>query len=372
MALDTFQLGGHSTSLSPAEIERELSSLWKPQTEGPTPDSTSVSRIVLGNVIWIGTANQADRTRAVILKVLPKYPCRLFLLEYQPDNNDAEVRATVNAQCFVPKKGEPPVCCEYIQMTFGPASAKHLNGCVTPLLLAELQTVLWQSLGDVELKQLQDIKGYADRTIHQASLSAKPSAMLKQMIASNRSEFDLSWFRMRPIREQVAAFFDDPAASFNLAKVSSVRINAFQRTEGSTLPELMGALFVGWLAARLKWQPIGGTEAAYHFKSPSGIIDVRIDKKPPTPDSGSLNLSTIQLASQAGETFEVAMESQDDGGVMDMRSGCGDKTNSERRLFLCEFSEADALGVALNTQTPTRYFREAATLAVPVLEHFSK
>jgi hypothetical protein len=84
MALDTFQLGGHSTSLSPAEIERELSSLWKPQSDGPTPDSTSVSRIVLGNVIWIGTADQADRTRAVILKVLPKYPCRLFLLEYQP------------------------------------------------------------------------------------------------------------------------------------------------------------------------------------------------------------------------------------------------------------------------------------------------
>lgn len=372
MAVDSFAvfLSGHETSLSPALIERELSSMWKPIQDAAESENTAVSRVVLGNVLWIGTSDQMERIRGVIQKVVPKYPCRLFLLEYQPANDEGNVRAAVNAQCFVPRKGEPPVCCEVIHMTFGSQSARHLQGCVAPLLLADLQTVLWEGLGDTDVRQLAELEEYADRTIHQVSLSSKPGAALRRVLASPRPCFDLSWFRMTPIREQVTAFFDDPASVLDLRKINSVRVNALNRGDASSLPEVMGALAVGWLASRLKWEAVGATDDGYQYKSPAGIIDAVIDTKAPPPEMVLNNLNTILITDENGGAFELSLGDQKKGGVMDFRCGRGDQMSSMRHLLLSELGEAEALGLALNSPMNVRYFREAAALAAPLLDQF--
>src|SRR5690606_32151623 len=122
----TFQLKGHDVSLAPAEIERELASMWKPADEAG--EGSSVSRVVLGNVIWFGPSERLAHARSVIARVVPRYPSRVFLIEFGEARQDEEVHASVNAQCFRPADGGTPVCCEYIHFRIGPRSVHHVPG----------------------------------------------------------------------------------------------------------------------------------------------------------------------------------------------------------------------------------------------------
>lgn len=373
MAVDSFAmfLNGHSVTLSPDQIERELSSLWKP-VSGGDGGTNSVSRVVLGNVICIAATTHMDRLRAVIQKVVPVYPCRLFLLEYQPDETGASIQAAVNAQCFVPKKNEVPVCCEVIHMTFGPNGAKHLHGCVAPLLIADLQTILWSSLGDVELKQATELEKYCDRILFQASISSRPSLLLRRMVESSLSEFDLSWFRMRPVREQMAAFFDDPANSFQLSRIRRVEISAFTNDATGSLAEIVGAMIVGWLAAKLRWKPApAGGNGSCSYLSADGPVEITL-KTPQQDHANCGTLDTIRLFDDEGQTVEVSLHSGSGAKAMSLCCSRAGKQTYHRNISLSENDEADAVGIALNTPSRVFYFRETAELAIPLLEHFGK
>jgi len=362
----TMTLEGHHTTLSPDQIERELSSMWKPMEEGT--ESTSVTRVVLGNVIWIGLADQVERVRAIVQKVVPKYPCRLFLLQYERENTSDEVKASVSAQCFVPQKGEPPVCCEVIGMSFGPNAARHLRGCVAPLLLPDIQTVLWENLGGVFIEQFDDLQKFADRTITQVSLTRNPARILRRLGEGATTILDLSWFRLGPIRDQVAAFFDDTGVTFDLNNIAVVKVQILRRDQNRALPEVMAALFAGWMGSLLGWKPVGPTNKGFRFDSPSGPVEVTTERVAPTEGPVLNNMNEIRLTDRKGEVFNLTM--QQCGGAMDLWCGERDRHAGERHLVLSELSEADALGAALNMPASFERFRAAALLAVPLLDSF--
>ncbi|CAN5459273.1 glucose-6-phosphate dehydrogenase assembly protein OpcA [soil metagenome] len=362
MPVDSFFPVGAATSLSPSEIERELSSMWKPINEA---EGASVSRVVLGNVLWIGRESQAERIRSVFQSVAPKYPARVFLIILREGDNP-EITATVAAQCFRPKAGDIPVCCEMITLYFTGKSGRHVRGCVAPLLLADIQTVLLTTLDPEEFPQIKDLQQHVDRTISMASLAADPAAVLRGCFESEQSCFDLSWFRMIPIRQQVSAFFDDAAQSFRLDKISEVRVSAVRRSSGSTLPELMSALFVGWIAARMKWTVAESAGGDFQYASAAGPVTVRLEQCEAGVDCGAATLTGITLRDRDGSSFDVSLAGQ----RMNMVASKGESHLAERHLFLSELDEADALGTALNTPMTVRYFRQAATLAAPLLEKF--
>ena len=64
---------------------------------------------------------------------------------------------------------------------------------------------------------------------------------------------DLAWLRSTPWRERIAASFDPARWREELGRISSVTVR--HRPDSG-----IGALlFLGWLAARLDWQPSGRT-----------------------------------------------------------------------------------------------------------------
>ncbi len=372
MALDSFSMTveGHHSSLSPEEIERELRTMWKPMEESDDDGSPSASRVVIGNVVWIGLDSQMDRVRKVIQKVVPKYPCRLFLLEYMADSDSDEIDAAISAQCFVPSKGAAPVCCEVIQLKFGPKATRHIRGAVAPLLLPDLQTVLWVNLGDVFLKELIDLKEYVDLTIGQISLAEDPAEVLTRIVQSPYPTFDLSWYRTQPIRHQMAAFFDNPATEFSLEDIESVRIGTVKRESNIELPEVVAALFVGWIGSRLGWKKEEPKDGKYYYRSPRGRVGVEIYKSCSEKGSVLNNINSIEITDRHGEVFHMEMEQC--GGLMNIWIGDREKPGDARSPFLSELSETDALGAALNTPTSHRSFCASARLAVPVLSFFQE
>ena len=340
--------------------------MWKPINEA---QGNSVSRVVLGNVIWLGTSARMERVRSTIQRVVPKYPCRLIMLEYSETETGDTVGAAVNAQCFLPAPGAVPVCCEVIHLSFGSKSAKHVRGCVAPLLLADLQTVLWTALGDVDLPVMKELQAFADRTIRMGSLSLKPGDHLQDSVESAFPTFDLSWFRMAQIREQVAAFFDDNSIEFSLETIRAVRVQVASRSEGGTLPELMGAMVTGWVGSRLGWAPIGAAGGRFRYQSRTGLVDVEIGTCEACNNPSRGNLSSVEMTDEKGRRF--SLELGRDGRSMDLWSGPAENPVSERELSLSELDEPEALGMALNAASRLKSFRDAGRLAVPLLQHFS-
>ncbi len=372
MPVDSFAvfLRGHDVSFSPAEIERELSSMWKPVSEkvDTGEESGSVSRVVLGSLIWAGPEHAIERVRNTIAKLVPKYPCRLFLLEFRENQEGGGIQAAVNAQCFRPQPGGQPVCCEVISLTFGPEGARHVRGCVTPLLIGDLQTVLWDNFGEARPEGAESLDGEAERIIHQAARWKHPARGLERSLHSAVPAFDLAWFRLTPVREQVTAFFDDPHASFSLEGIRRVRVQTLGNVSDSALPEVMGALFVGWLGTRLGWEVATPHRSGFRYRSGDGHVLIEFDTMPAKGRDFLTQLGRIEMEHQSGERFHLTLNQE--GGGMDLWLGEGHEGPPQRRLILSELGEADALGLALNTPWSAEPFRGAARLAVPLLEYY--
>lgn len=366
MATDTYTMpmGGTETSLSPAEIEHALVAMWKSPAGEAAGDAQSALRVVLGNVLWLGTTEQMARVRSISTRVVSRYPCRLFLLEYDGSRQDPAIHAQVTAECFVPQPGAPPVCGEVVSLQFGPAAVQHLRGVVAPLLLPDVQTVLWENLGDVEVPALDSLQEYCDRTIAQVSLASKPARKLQKLVAMESPAFDLSWFRMASIREQVAAFFDDANVALSPAEIVHIRVGLVKRSEQRTLPELMGSLFVGWIGSKLGWKPDTPLPRGYRYRTPHGAVHVVCEDTAEIAGPVQNNLNQIDMTDSRGRTFHMVLK--DRANEMDM--WCDDGCGCHRHVMLSEFSEADALGAALNSGRNLEGFRGAAALAIPLLE----
>lgn len=352
----------YHTSLSPAEIERELSSMWKPIHEAAESENQSVSRVVLGNLIWLGTRERLDRVLSTVRYIVPKYPCRMFLLVLDPEKFGEKVDASVNAQCFLAHEGGPSVCCEVIRMTFGPNGARHVRGCVAPLLLPDIQTVLWDNLADHCLTDLESLPSFADRVIHQGALGTDTKGALERILRSSTPSVDLCWFRMAPLRDQVASVFDDPAAPFDLHSIQDIKISTFQTKNGDHVADLMAALFIGWIGSCLGWKPGKDTGLGHEFVSPNGPVYTQIQSSCALDCCGANHLNQIEMRDAKGENFRTVLAQK--GCSMDIQC-LGKKADEEvgRHLMLSELSEGEALGNALNHPLGGQLFSEAARLA---------
>lgn len=367
MAPDSFtvSLAGNEVSLSPEEIERELSSMWKPLDEA---EGGSVSRMVLGNVIWLGSSEDLPRVQRIIQKVVPRYPCRIFLLEYRPREGSTQPRATVNAQCFRPRGGGTPVCCELVHLLFGPAAARHVRGSIAPLLLGDLQTNLWLSLPDELFPGLADLQELADRTICMGMRSDSTAEHLARCFADRTPTFDLCWFRILPLREQMAAFFDDPANEFDLSTIRRIRLAVTRRCAFPQLPLFVAALLTGWLGSRLGWEEGGGNVREYRYESPAGPVAVEVSEVDEAVPLGVTGFRGLSAFDGEGRLLRLALGARE--SQLELSVSREDAVEAFRRTHVREMNGWESLGRALNAPPPVTWFADAAKLARPLLGHY--
>ncbi|MCC5875301.1 MAG: glucose-6-phosphate dehydrogenase assembly protein OpcA [Candidatus Sumerlaeia bacterium] len=367
MAPDSFtvSLTGNEVSLSPEEIERELSSMWKPLDEA---EGASIARMVLANVIWLGSSADLPRAQRIIQKVVPRYPCRLFLLEFNEKEEGTTPRANVSAQCFRPRVGEVPVCCELIHLTFGPKSARHIRGSVSPLLLGDIQTILWLSLADENFSHLGDLQGMVDRTIAMEMRSPSPAEHLRRCVSGEHPTFDLSWFRIMPLREQIAAFFDDSANNFDLQGIKSVRLTVTSQCTFPQLPLFVAGLLTGWFGSRLGWVPKGGNIKGYRYEAGDRVLTVSLAECDEKVSKGLSGFRGLEMEDTEGRVFHLTLSPED--SQLTLRILRDDVVEASRITNVREMRGWESLGRALNAPPPAQYFRRAANLAIPLLEHY--
>lgn len=364
---------GFPVRLSPEAIDRELSSMWKRRGgEGESAEGgRGVTRVTMGNVIWLGSTRHVANTRQVFSELVSTYPSRLFLLEYTGRGGDEAIRTYVNAYCYLQPDRRGQVCCEEIHLQFGEKALARVPRAVLPLLLPDIPTCFWYSSATPERYDeiLPGLSEIADRTIGQIALLDNPAEGLRAMAAEGHAT-SFAWHRYAPVRERVAALFDDAAHLALLRRIDRVRI-AWLGSENDVQGPITASLLGGWLASCLGWKPArGGEGSTFSFADPAGeTVAVEIDRAGDLRSSGTSEIQRIELHARSGECF--VLEALDDPGAMTTRleDAHGECLLRPRILHADPLDEATALATALNSRVDSRFFREAATLAAPLLEH---
>jgi glucose-6-phosphate dehydrogenase assembly protein OpcA len=151
--------------------------------------------------------------------------------------------------------GELSVMHESVEIDLGPDQVSALDTIVDPIMVPELQTMLWCPHGHREA--MTALQGRVDAILLDSDDDDDASAGLRDAAGLLRSAYvvDLAWLRTTPWRERLASMFNHPDRLVLLRELDGIDIRHRVGSRASAL------LLVGWLASRLQWAPEALREA---------------------------------------------------------------------------------------------------------------
>lgn len=352
---------GVPVELRPSAIERELSAMWEKRANATDAEDEGVGRITLGNLVWLGTSRHVERTRQVFSRLVSRYPCRLFLLEYTAIEPEHPMEAFVNAHCFLAKGVRREVCCEEIHLRFGNEGLRLLSGAVLPLLIPDVPTTLWYYSREPGqyVNTLPSLQELADRVVTDVSWLEVPYEGLKAMTSPDSVAVDLSWHRLAPYRELVASIFDDESLGRLLDDLESIRV-CWRGQPGGPACTLHASLMAGWIAASLKMEHKDGS--VFQSGGRQRRVEVNVIEGP-----GPKRLVGLEMKFTTGDVISLSGEDQAGHFVKQVTGPSFQRPVPERTLLASLPDEAEALGQALNSRSDRQFFRRAAACAWPLL-----
>jgi glucose-6-phosphate dehydrogenase assembly protein OpcA len=138
---------------------------------------------------------------------------------------------------------------ERVEVDMGPEHLGALDTIVDPIVISNLQTMLWCPHGHREA--VDALRNMVDVMLLDSDDDADASTGLRDAAELLQSAYvvDLAWLRTTPWRERLASSFDPADRVCMLAGLEGVTIRHRQESKASAL------LLAGWLCSRLGWQP---------------------------------------------------------------------------------------------------------------------
>jgi glucose-6-phosphate dehydrogenase assembly protein OpcA len=143
--------------------------------------------------------------------------------------------------------GETKLTRELVLLDVGEKHLAKLDTIVDPLVVTDLQTVVWSPHGHPEA--VDALLGLAQVVLIDSVNEPDPASALRRAteLAEDAYVVDLAWLRTTPWRERVASTFDPPPWREELTRIDAVTVR--HRDDSS----VAGVLFCGWLGSRLGW-----------------------------------------------------------------------------------------------------------------------
>ncbi len=236
------------TPVEVSAIGKELKKLW-------SADQTR-TRATLFNfaVICQGETAMAENTE-ILSHFVRSHAFHALLLGIEPSPEPSQVRAWVNAHCYLPKAGAKHVCCEQVSIFVRGNVRALLPNLLFGHLDYDLPLTLWwrgQNLADLDAEAWS----WIDRLVFDSQAwtdTRQQIGALRQALGGNRTILcDLSWTRTLRLRQALAQTFDAPDTAAGLRTLKQVSIT---HAPGARTPAV---LLLGWLAAQLGWSAHGG------------------------------------------------------------------------------------------------------------------
>ena len=199
----------------------------------------TASRVsVMTLVVIAADDDEAYRATAALHALGSHHPARIILLRPEPDEGATGVDARVAV--YASADGGHQVTFDEVGLTVRGAAAFHLKSIIEPFTLPDLPVVLWYP-GELP-STTEPLVADADTVLVDSKETGEAFAALAELIR-RRVVVDLSWARLRPWRELIAALFEGPAYRPFVGGVTSVEV------AGKPGPR---RLMAGWLVSRLR------------------------------------------------------------------------------------------------------------------------
>jgi len=285
----------HERDTTPAAIEAALRELLKHQHE--KDEAYAPARVL--NLLVVADREWRGEIQNRLEGVGRNHPSRTILCAVEPGRTELDAWATMITQGD-PRPGELALCHEHIVVDVGRQHLPHLDTVVAPLLATDIATLLWSPHGHPEA---------VDALLHLAQVvlidsANEPDAVAAVARAKTLAEqayvVDLAWLRSTPWRERVASTFDPPHWRGELSRIATVTVRHSQDSGMSAL------LFLGWLAARLGWEPGPLVEANGvmhgHATARRQDVDLRLE---PDPRQSVPGLAGVTVETAAGMSISL-------------------------------------------------------------------
>ena len=256
-----------------ADLEKELSELWRSAAEDPETEHPVIRARVLTLLVYVEDEPAGRETLNLISQVIAQNPCRAIIMIAEEREQPEGLASWISAQCHLPPSGARQVCCEQICVRARGEAVNGLDNVVVPLAIPELPVYLWWRAGRFAPPAFLDrILRITNRVLVDSGRFQEPESDLV-MLARQVERFtapeevafsDLNWARLTPCRELIAQCFDSAETNPYLRDVTDVRLEWEQGKVTEDDRWVQALLLTAWLASRLGWQP------ASHLTSRNG------------------------------------------------------------------------------------------------------
>jgi len=181
---------------------------------------------------------------------------------------------------------------EHVEIDMGPGHLAALDTIVDPVIVSELQTMIWCPHGHHEA--IDALRGMIDVVLLDSDDDDDAAAGLTGAAGLLRGAYvvDLAWLRTTPWRERLASSFAPADRRAELTELTEIDVRHRQGSRASAL------LLVGWLASRLGWRVeplepagVGGLHGTAHCGERAIDVDLEAQEQE-APGLGGVTVST--------------------------------------------------------------------------------
>ena len=241
---------------------------------------------VLTLVVIAPGSETTERAMATVSALAARHPSRAIVVSPGDPDGPSSFGAHIYAACQLASGGSTEICTEEILIRTGGELSQHLATAVAPLLIHDLPVVLWWP-DDVPFgsAMFRGLATESDRLLvdcgqFRGDGSSRLAGMHKA-VGDGLVVHDIGWMRAMLWRELLAAIFDHPLLTPELAAIRSVRIDVAR--PGNQMRLARGAVFLGWMAAVLRWEvvkPIAPDGDTYRGLLKSGKREISVELRP--------------------------------------------------------------------------------------------
>jgi glucose-6-phosphate dehydrogenase assembly protein OpcA len=375
-------------------VERQLDELWRDvaesaQAKGGVRGVTATH--VLNLLVRTEDEGEGQQLLQDVEAVTGHHPNRTILMvaDAESEREEMPVQAWVSIRCQLPPAGGRQVCAEEITVMACGDAVRGMPAAVIPLLVPDLPVFLWWAEGapfdDYLFRNLSDS---VNRLIIDSATFENPEGSIAKMSSRmlqtwpNIALSDMNWARLLNWREMVAAFFDSASLRPYLDRIGRVTID-YALSERGGVNRAQALLLAGWLASRLKWEPVepvhelvrstrgeGPASTRLHLRQAKRRVIIELNPGPRrslTPgDVTGIRLEALKGDAGDGEEVEAAFwialsDREDECAWIGVEVEELDPTR--RHVQIDPISRADLLDIELEAFSRDRIYEEALAVA---------
>ena len=340
------------------------------------PVEGGVSHACLSNlVIFTESAEDLAPIDETIAQFVVKHPCRVILINAQPRHVESKLQADYSPRTFMTATGKSGMC-DQITLKATGASVRELAAAVQPLLVPDLPIyVWWRGMFLQQRALVEQMLAYADRFIYDGATwnnlhyTVLQVSDLVERYKETVGFTNFNWSRLRPWRENTAAFFDAGMFDKQLWDIQRLRVDYMALPGMEEGFEFRALLFVAWMAAQLEWQPLrgvpGAERAQLQFNSKKGqTVETELVLLPQSA-KGAQSIQRVTIG-MAGQELSIERDHKDQLEVLSSRGQSG--VAVLRKVPHADSSAADLLYRELGRRGRNRVFEKSFKLAAELLQ----